>query len=432
MPFSAAASYALLRAKPEQDIWVSLLKQHGDIVYLPWLNVYFVDRPSVVHEILKKRHDVFVRGPAFRASFGRAIGRGLITNEGTEWHFTRRLVHAEFKPKSIADSSLSTFRFVQNRIASWEDSAKSGVPLDVSASLYHIHLSLIGKFLFNNALDGLLDVIHGHVTRVSAETYRRSMPPGLFLPWWFPLPGSKRAHESREQLRVLLRQLISTDCGPTIKHLQNAVAKDGKSEQWLEGELMTLLWTGHETSSQASAWMCFHVAQQQEVQERLYEEIRSMEDAIADGSALDEKLPYHKQVVDEALRLSPAVPRVGRTLIEDCEVDGVLFRKNAHIAISPYVVHRHPEYWEEPEVFDPERFSASNKDSITPGSYIPFAVGPHRCIGQHLAVSQMITVLANTVRKYRFTLANTNPVKALDHATLVPSEHIYLRLEVRK
>jgi cytochrome P450 len=195
------------------------------------------------------------------------------------------------------------------------------------------------------------------------------------------------------------------------------------SPETLRQEILGLLIAGHATTSAALTWAFYLLASRPVMQERIHEEARATEllaslervreaqatgedefetrtDAEA-GAAFLESLPYTRQVWAETLRLYPALPIFGRTTKHEVELGGVTLPEGAHVLVSPFVTQRDPEFWPDPERFDPDRFGAENIDGRHPFAYYPFSGGRHACLGQEVATTEALVILAATLATHR-------------------------------
>jgi cytochrome P450 len=183
---------------------------------------------------------------------------------------------------------------------------------------------------------------------------------------------------------------------------------------------MTFLLAGHETTAVALTWTWYLLARHPEVAERLREEVAG---AIGTRTPTIEDVPrlgYARRVVEEAMRLYPPVWGFMRQAIEPDEVGGYRVPKRAVVTISPYVTHRHPAFWEEPERFDPERFALEQVRARLRFAYLPFSGGPRLCIGNEFALLEAQLVVAMTIQRYRLRLVSGTPVEPESRLTLRP------------
>ena len=174
------------------------------------------------------------------------------------------------------------------------------------------------------------------------------------------------------------------------------------STEQLIDEISILFVAGHETTSNGLSFTLFLLAKHPEVCEKIFEEIQQVEN---EGASLIEKLKkleYTKAVIDESMRLYPPAWITDRENLEDDTVQEYHIKKETLVGVSFYELHRHPEYWEQPEVFDPDRFLGENRKK-TAHIYYPFGAGPRMCIGMGFAVYEMVLSIAYIVKRYKLS-----------------------------
>lgn len=150
----------------------------------------------------------------------------------------------------------------------------------------------------------------------------------------------------------------------------------------IEDEVETLLFEGHDTTTNSIMYTLYCIANHPEVQQRLLEELKGIyyDDFLRTTTQEDlQKMAYLEMVIKETLRVYPSVPFIGRELPEDVEICGQMYPKGCTFLIFIYGLHRDPRFYPDPERFDPERFADSSNRQ--PYTYIPFSAGSRNCIG---------------------------------------------------
>jgi cytochrome P450 len=139
-------------------------------------------------------------------------------------------------------------------------------------------------------------------------------------------------------------------------------------------------------------------------------------------------LGYARMVVEEAMRLYPPAWATSRNPIEDDEIDGIRIPKGTLVFLSPYLTHRHPDFWENPEGFDPERFRPERTRERHRFAYFPFGGGPHLCIGETFAMTEATLVLATVAQRFRLDLAPGERVEPAPLVTMRPRDGLPMHL----
>jgi enediyne biosynthesis protein E7 len=219
-----------------------------------------------------------------------------------------------------------------------------------------------------------------------------------------------------------------------VAMLMNARDKEsgeGMSERQLIDEIMTLVVAGHETTASALNWTWYLLSEHPESDARLHAELCAAPDIEAPSLAHMEALAYAQQVVNEALRLYPPGWLLSRRAIGPDVLSGYEVAAGTDVLLSPYLLHRHPRYWKDPEAFRPERFAPDHAAERPRFAYMPFAAGPRHCIGETFALYEMLVHLYKVARRYRLIRASNEPIALEAQINLRTRKPLYMRLEAR-
>ena len=184
----------------------------------------------------------------------------------------------------------------------------------------------------------------------------------------------------------------------------------GMSDQQVRDEVMTLIAAGHETTSNALCWTLLLLAQHPDMEARLRQEYTR----VLGGRAVQiedlPQLPLGRMVLEESMRLYPPAWAFARYAIDEDEIGGYTIPKGTYILMFPATTHRHPDFWEQPDVFDPERFAPERSAGRHRFAYFPFGGGPRICIGNQFALTETQLILATILPRYQFRLSGEAPV----------------------
>jgi cytochrome P450 len=198
----------------------------------------------------------------------------------------------------------------------------------------------------------------------------------------------------------------------------------------LKDELITIFSAGHETSANALAWTLYLLAKHPDIAQK----VKAEAEEVLQGRmpAFDDlrKLTYARQVIEEGMRLYPPAWGIGRYALEDDQWQDYHIEKGTVMACEIYGLHHHPDLWENPEVFDPERFSPEQVKARPSHHYLPFGAGPRMCIGNHFAMMEMQLLLPLLVRSFNFELLENQSIEMEPLITLRPKNGIQMRLTV--
>jgi cytochrome P450 len=202
------------------------------------------------------------------------------------------------------------------------------------------------------------------------------------------------------------------------------------SDKELIDEVLTLIVAGHETTAAALTWTWYLISRHAETRAQLEAEAdRSGGDALGLDAA--ESLTFTHQVVQEALRLYPPGWLFTRRTLEPDELGGFAVGARTDVFVSPYVLHRHPAFWSSPEEFQPERFAGVDAKERHRFAYIPFSVGPRHCIGENMAMLEMLVHVNRMVRRFRLTRIDNGPIELEAQINLRPRSNLMMTVEAR-
>lgn len=415
-----------------------LAREYGNIAHFRLLHyhIYLLGNPDYIQEVLVTQQHRFEKGKLDKDILGKFLGRGLLTSEGEFHKKQRRLAQPAFHARRVEAYADVMVRYTLNMLESWQGQAL----LDVDHEMMRLTMAIVSKTLFDAEVDSAADKVGqaiGTLQAISNEEYRVAFSP----PEWLPLPRNRRRKAARAVLdEVVLyfineRRASGEDKGDLLSMLLLAEDEDGQrmDDRQVRDEAVTLFAAGHETTSNALTWTFYLLSQHPEVEARLYAEI---EQALAGRAPTLQdlrQLPYTEMVIKEAMRLyPPAWILNGRLAMDDVQIDGYAIPKGGLIFISPYVMHRDPRYFAEPERFNPERFSAANEKNIPRYAYLPFGGGPRVCIGNSFAMMEAQLILATMVQRLRLSLAAGQVVEPQPYITMGPKNGLKMQPRFRE
>jgi cytochrome P450 len=364
------------------------------------------------------------------------VGNGLLFIDDPQHKTQRRLIMPAFHRKRIEEYQ----RVMRETATQMLDRWKPGVALDVSKEMHQLALVIAGRTLFSMDLGGSAGEL-GNAVATMIATLSNPLNLGLAqLPFDVPPVGRGRTlRRGLARIDRVLGKIIERhrregdDTGDVVSMLVAAHDEEGNglTPQQVRDNLLTLFVAGHETSANALTWALYLLAQHPHVTRKLLEELdRELKGEAPSAADLD-RLPYLEQVVKETLRLYPPAPSANRVARESFEWKGYTIEAGELVTYVPFVSHRMPTQFREPEVFRPERFDPVKGDPIAPYAYIPFAAGPRSCIGAPFATMEIKTVLAMALQRYRLDLVPNQRVDATVRTTVQPKKGILMRPHVQ-
>ncbi len=404
-----------------------LYARYGDIyrVYSPgrksW--TYVINDPDDVKRVLLSNHRNYTKGVGLdRVKI--LLGNGIMVSEGDFWKTQRYMMQPLFHRRVIERFESMIADVNEALIASWNERAARGEPVDVTDAMSRLTLDIVLRSVLGTDLERLSAQAGGNPFEVVTREQERNL---------------QFAYKFRSLTKVVAqimhqRRTEARDEFDFLGALMNARDKETGApmgERALIDEVMTLVVAGHETTASGLNWTWYLLSQHREVEARLHAELDAAKD-IGDRkfNALDQ-LPFTQQVIHEALRLYPPGWLLSRRSIEADRLGGYEIEPKTDILISPYFLHRNVNHWSEPEAFRPERFAPELIAARHRFAYIPFAVGPRHCIGENFALFEMVLHLYEVARHFRLKFKATEPLAVEAAINLRTRNNLVMTLERR-
>jgi len=405
-----ARAFRSIRADPLT--FLGEVSQHyGDTVSfpVPGAPALLLNDPADVKHVLQTSARSWGKDTVQYAALARVTGPGLLASAEPSWIDHRRLAAPAFhhqRLEAVGDEVAAAARTaIGARLGGpHADAVADGAVVDVAALTHTIGLDAVGRALFSTDLSD-----HAHdllaATSEAADLVVRLGRSVLPRAGWTPTRTNLRLRAARRRLDagaaaiIAERRARNVRSGRTPHHgddLLGLLLDSGLDDGEIRDELVTMVIAGHETVAAALAWTLMLLAEHPEAQERVRCELDAQPGPVP-LVGHRERLPWTRAVVDEALRLYPPAWAISRRSHRDDEVGGRQVPAGTLAIISPWLVHRRPDLWPEPEAFRPERFL----DGTARTGYLPFGQGPRLCIGREFALGEMVVVLAELLREHR-------------------------------
>ena len=387
--------------------------QYGDVVRFAMgpKTIYFFNHPDHARHVLTDNAANYHKGLGLAEARRRILGDGLLTSEGENWRRQRKAVSPAFRRERIAGFAAVVAGAGAHLSQRLEE--RTGTVVDLAEEMTALTMDVLGKTLLDADL-GPLQFLGPAFDTAQAQAMFEMVTLGA-LPLWLPLPRHRRFRTARRQIEDAVQILVGTrdpQAGTGASDMISLLEAADRGEpdadvrrRGLRDQIVTILLAGHETTASTLCWAWYMVSRHPEVAERLRAEaIAVLGDRMPGYQDLVD-LPYTTMVIQETMRLYPAVWALPRRAVEADEIGGYPVPAGAEVMISPYTLHRHPGFWDEPNQFRPERFAADAPPVPHRYAYIPFGAGPRVCVGSHLGMLEATLVAAMVARRYRFEYA---------------------------
>ncbi len=355
---------------------------------------YIVSNPDYIKHVLVENAWNYSKDTFINSSFKNAIADGLLVTEGEFWSRQRRIMRPAFHQQRLFQLGAGMTEATLDMLDRWDGLAGRDEPLDMAEEMHNLTLRITTESLFGA---DLVEKMQDAVTQIQR---------GLAL---MVTPDKPEFVATVKQLEAVTYEIIEerrrhpTDSADLLAMLLDARDEEtgeGMSDRQLRNEMMTLILAGHETTGNALTWTWHLLSRNPEAMYRMRGELRTV---LGDRVPTHEDLaalPYTRRVLEESLRLYPPAWIVGRRALGADRLGDTEIPAGSVLAMSPYVVHRHPAYWAEPDRFDPDRFTKNQVAGRKPFAYFPFGGGPRLCIGHNMALIEAQLVLATAARRF--------------------------------
>lgn len=366
--------------------------------------MYLLNEPELIDQVLARQADNFIKSTLFYRHLSALFGQGLLTSEGEFWRRQHRLIAPAFQGARLAGYGEIMARYAQQMIQDW----RPGEPRNLHRDMMALTMRIVAKTLFDAELGVEVEVISRTFTAVVEEISARLLRP-FVIPAWIPTPGNRRYRRGVRELDRLVYRLLrerrksGLDRGDLLSLLLAARDEAGQpmAERQLRDELVTLFLGGHETTAVTLSWTWHLLSGHPAVLARLQAELRTVLRGRPPVVADVARLRYSEAVIKESLRLFPPAWGIAREAVRACELGGYRLPAGATVAISPWLLHRDPRYFEQPDAFRPERWGPEQSRPLPRHAFMPFGGGPRICIGQRFAMLEAVLVLATVAQRFQ-------------------------------
>lgn len=386
---------------------------------------YLLVDPSGIQQVLLENQKNYEKSKSYD-KLRLVLGNGLVTSQGKEWVEQRKLAQSFFRPQALANYRSIMENECDRMLERWNEFAKTSVNFDLVPQMMKLSLSIVGKSLFGVDLGDQSLSISRATTVAIHETNRMMESP---FPWMrsIDIIGKVRFHNALKTLNTSVMQIISERrktilSGPS--DLLGRILKETQlSNENVRDQLVTLLLAGHETTATALSWAFYLILQDPNLIEKIRSE--AAENSITGFPASQ----WTEAAIHEVLRLYPPVWIFSRQAKCADQILGYDIEPGATINISPYLTQHSAAYWDQPQLFKPERFIDKNPSEFLSGSYIPFAMGGRQCLGAGFAIQEMILVIQKILNAFDLKLLHPEKISILPVVVIRPHPGIELSIK---
>ncbi|UQA60726.1 cytochrome P450 [Polyangium aurulentum] len=416
--------------------------EHGDVARLEFgvltgrRIAHLLRHPDHVKHVLVDAPDNFDKQTPGFTRLREVLGEGLLTSEGSFWLRQRRIAQPAFHRQRIASFAGVMVRAGEERVNAWLERARRDEPIDVAEEMMNLALRIVCETLLGvdmvdtSAVSQAVDVLLADV--------RNGLGSFFSLPRNVPIERNRIFLEAADMLDRQVQRIIdarrksgaeASDLLSLLMAARDPETGEGMSDRQLRDEVMTMFLAGHETTANALAWTFWLLSLHPGVRRKLSAELASvLEDGRLPTFEDVARLEVTTRVLQESMRLYPPAWIVARRALRDDVIGGYAIPAGSLVFVSPYVTHRHPAFWENPEGFDPDRFAGGALSRLPRFAYFPFGGGPRQCIGMSFAMVEATLLLATLGRRVHLDLLPGQRVVPEPGVTLRPRGEIRMRI----
>lgn len=397
---------------------------------LPMGKFVLVSDPEQAYHVLVKNHDKYQKSKGYR-EIARVLGNGLLTAEGEQWQNQRKALQPSFHKIELRKLVPAIWNTTEQYLNTLDNNT-----LRLDSELSGLTLTILLNSLINLYDEDLVKKMSDHIMFGQDFIVNRIRSPFKW-PVWVPTKENRHYHRMMQEANDLIQKSVTErkkanaeEIDDILKVLMSAYDVDAEFLK-IRDELLTFLIAGHETSALGITWTLHLLAHHPEIQKKLHEEVQKI-NGIEDIDLMNfSNLSYTQKVIKESLRYYPPIWNIVRRATKEDEIGGYHIPSGKQLMLNIQLIHKNQNYWENPEIFDPERFSKSSNELKHKFQYIPFGAGSRFCIGNNFAIYEMIVLLVQFVRKFEIKPKTVKDIGFNPLLTLRPDQPVEVELIAR-
>jgi cytochrome P450 len=403
--------------------FLQLTHEYGDVVQYRSApeQAYLVNHPDYVKQVLVSNGRNYDKQTHLNKHILQSVaGQGLLTSENPLWRKQRRLIQPFFHRHYLANFADLMVQATQETLGKIEAHAAQNRPFDMASEMMGLTLNIVSRTLFGFDMDeeaGQIGVAVTTMVDIGKPKHRLFQENAKLLDdivYGLIRRRREQPHAAQVDLLDMLMSVRYEDSG------------EGMGDRQIRDEVMSLLIAGHETTANTLSWLWYLLAQQPEIVEQIEAELELVLNGRFPTVTDFPNLPYSNKVIKESMRLYPSAWSISRHALAADRIGGYHIPADSIVALSPYTLHRHPDFWPDPEKFDPERFTPEQEAARHRYAYIPFGAGSRQCIGDQFALMESIIIMPLVLQQFRLKLVPDHPIEEHAFVTLRPKHGILM------
>jgi len=400
------------------------MMKYGDLVKCgPYF--YLVNHPDIARDILNRDQKDFSQKDFIGRRVTALFGHGMVTSQGKLWSSQRKLLNPVFSYKSLHKLMEEAIDQIDKVLETWDKSIENNKKIDIADLMGTLAIMTSGKLLFHYDLSKYESEIK-RIVKTGTEYIAKGLP--FYLPLWIPSPSHIKLKKISKRIDIILKDIIEhresekyemDDMAGALIQALGGKASSKYKERIMLDEMKTMLAGGYFPISCSLSMIWYALGENPKYYEKMRQEIQSKPVNYKFHQNFYQDFPITSSIVFEAMRMYPVAFSIWRKAKVDFTTHGFIIPKGKSICISLFNIHRHPEFWENPNSFLPERFMNSESKERPRHHFMPFGWGNRKCIGDHYAIMIIFLTLIRTVQRFNVKIYH-EPLKVRRAALICP------------
>lgn len=432
---------SMLKKNP-LDYFMACQANYGDIFTLDFglLKAVVLCSPHHAQYILRDEPQKYDKGGSFWNSMRSIMGNGLATSQGEFWKRQRRMIQPHFHRQKLANLTNKMVDAIEDATGYWDRAAESGRAFQIAEAYNHVTMKVIVRTILGSSLNFQeADEVGSRIEYIISYIMQGTLLN--LLPNWVPSPGRERYRLAKQKIDDVIFRIIDQcrqspdthqdDLMSMLLHMVDDESGEQMTNEQLRDEIATIFLAGYETTSISLSWATAFLIQHPEIAEKLYKEVDSVLNGRKPTFEDLPNLPYARMILQESMRYYSPSWWIPRNAAEDDTIDGYLVPKGSLVICLNHAIHHHPDYWENPEKFDPERHTHERSAQRHRFAWNVFGAGQRQCLGKDFALMEGHLVLVRLAQRYVFKPVPDYVLETKIGTTLKPKNGVLVYLEKR-
>lgn len=412
--------------------------------YLGWSrrSILIINAPELVRSVLTDPTDIFPKNDLMVGALEPLVGNAAFVSSGDTWRRQRRMIDPAFSHMRLNRAFVSMAAAVDDYETRLDALAENDGRFSLDLAMSHLTADVICRTVFSTSLQSQTAVDVFEAFTVFERTCAQVELKRLILDApWATIQQHEHVLQACQRIREHLGRLLDTHLAADAGHYDDIAAAvitardqdtgSGFTREELIDQLGVMFLAGHETTASALTWAFLIIAMQPSILTRIRAEVEAVVGSGEIGFDHVKRLTYVRNVFRESLRLFPPLTFIPRVAAEAATIGEYRVKKGAMLMIAPWTIHRHRDYWRDPDAFDPDRFSGEREHELVPGTYLPFGLGQRVCVGAGFATTEATLILARLARRYDWQVDDAQAIRPVARLTTRPAQQVMCRVRRR-